>query len=84
MNLGILLNNRGSKVLLLFPYYSRGTVGTLMQEGFTNGRWLLPESEALRLFIGAAHGLAALHAEGFAHRDIKVCGLCSLSRLALI
>lgn len=65
-------NTSHKQVLMLFPYYARGTIATLMQEGMRTGYWLIPEHEALRLFLGTARGLAALHADGLAHRDIKV------------
>jgi serine/threonine protein kinase len=69
--------------LLLFPYYSRGTAWDCIvaaaavetsEVGGTGGaspKWPFPEVAALKVFLDACSGAAALHAAGWCHRDIK-------------
>lgn len=59
--------------LLLFPYYERGTVWDAIVKASENGPpWPYPEPVALRTFLDACCGVNAMHAKGYAHRDMKV------------
>jgi serine/threonine protein kinase len=67
--------------LLLFPYYSRGTawdciVATTVDTSELGAsgaspKWPFPEVTALKVFLDACSGAAAMHAAGWCHRDIK-------------
>lgn len=58
--------------LLLFPYYERGTVWDAIVKASENGPpWPYPEPTALRTFLDACCGINAMHAQGYAHRDMK-------------
>nr|WP_314467954.1 protein kinase [uncultured Novosphingobium sp.] len=47
--------------------------GPNLEDAVPEGRWLDPH-EGARLFLGAARGIAASHAVGVVHRDLKLSG----------
>ena len=60
---------------LLFPYCAGGTVFDALEAGSAplpkGQRAPLTEINILRIFAGAVAGVAAMHAAGIAHRDVK-------------
>jgi len=55
------------KYALAMPYYSGGSLGALLHHRGV----ALPFADVLRCLIGLCRGLAALHALGHVHRDVK-------------
>lgn len=63
-----------TQALLLFPWYPHGTVWDSVSDAASSGfshKWPFPEHLALRLILGAARGLWAMHQMGYSHRDVK-------------
>lgn len=63
-----------TQALLLFPWYPHGTVWDRVSDAASSGfshKWPFPEHLALRLVLGAARGLWAMHQMGYSHRDVK-------------
>ncbi|ETW04118.1 NAK protein kinase [Aphanomyces invadans] len=68
--------NRSSnkhEALFLLPFYDHGTLwdAILRAANDTDQPWPFDERRILNIFQGIASGVAALHAAGFAHRDLK-------------
>ncbi|KAF5922555.1 hypothetical protein HPG69_017928 [Diceros bicornis minor] len=66
------LKERGSKheAWLLLPFFKRGTLWTEIERLKDTGNFLT-EDQILRLLLGICRGLEAIHAKGYAHRDLK-------------
>ncbi|ETV82218.1 NAK protein kinase, variant 1 [Aphanomyces astaci] len=62
------------EVLFLLPFYDHGTLWDSIWRATNDVAdqvWPFNERRSLRIFQGIAAGVAALHAAGFAHRDLK-------------
>ncbi|KAF1780264.1 Protein kinase-like domain [Phytophthora cactorum] len=59
------------EALMLFPLASRGSLQTLLEQTASRGTAAFTESECLQFFAKLVDAVAALHALGFAHRDLK-------------
>ncbi|RHY32286.1 hypothetical protein DYB32_002701 [Aphanomyces invadans] len=61
------------QALFLLPFYDHGTLwdAILRAANDTDQPWPFDERRILNIFQGIASGVAALHAAGFAHRDLK-------------
>ncbi|XP_073074191.1 serine/threonine-protein kinase 16 isoform X2 [Manis javanica] len=66
------LRERGTKheAWLLLPFFKRGTLWTEIESLKDKGNFLT-EEQILQLLIGICRGLEAIHAKGYAHRDLK-------------
>lgn len=61
------------QVLMLFPLYGRGTAFDEVTRALADEEapWPFSEERVLRLTAGMCEALAAMHASGLAHRDMK-------------
>ncbi|KAF4147267.1 Protein kinase domain [Phytophthora infestans] len=59
------------EALLLFPLFSRGSLQTLLEQTARKGTAAFTEVESLQFFSKLVDAVAALHALGFAHRDLN-------------
>lgn len=66
------LKEWGSKheAWLLLPFYKRGTLWSEIERLKDKGNFL-SEDQILWLLLGICRGLEAIHAKGYAHRDLK-------------
>lgn len=66
------LKERGTKheAWLLLPYLKEGTLWNEIERLKDKGNFLT-EEEILQLLLGICRGLEAIHAQGYAHRDLK-------------
>ncbi|XP_042535167.1 serine/threonine-protein kinase 16 [Dipodomys spectabilis] len=66
------LRERGAKyeAWLLLPFFKRGTLWNEIERLKDQGNFLT-EDQILRLLLGICRGLEAIHAKGYAHRDLK-------------
>uniref|UniRef100_A0A8D0VKI0 non-specific serine/threonine protein kinase n=1 Tax=Sus scrofa TaxID=9823 RepID=A0A8D0VKI0_PIG len=66
------LRERGTKheAWLLLPFFKRGTLWNEIEKLKDKGNFLT-EEQILRLLLGICRGLEAIHAKGYAHRDLK-------------
>ncbi|XP_010334587.1 serine/threonine-protein kinase 16 isoform X4 [Saimiri boliviensis] len=66
------LRERGAKheAWLLLPFFKRGTLWNEIERLKDKGNFLT-EDQILRLLLGICRGLEAIHAKGYAHRDLK-------------
>ncbi|XP_024419964.2 serine/threonine-protein kinase 16 isoform X3 [Desmodus rotundus] len=66
------LRERGSKheAWLLLPFFKRGTLWDEI-ERLKDKDNFLTEEQILQLLLGICRGLEAIHAQGYAHRDLK-------------
>ncbi|XP_020858383.1 serine/threonine-protein kinase 16 [Phascolarctos cinereus] len=66
------LTERGSKqeAWLLLPFFKKGTLWNEV-EGLKDKGNFLSEDQILLLLLGICRGLEAIHAKGYAHRDLK-------------
>ena len=55
----------------VMEYVAGESAGALLKRRAAAGHRGLPEAEALRILAGATRGLAAAHASGIVHRDVK-------------
>ncbi|XP_040842488.1 serine/threonine-protein kinase 16 isoform X2 [Ochotona curzoniae] len=55
---------------LLLPFFKRGTLWTEIERLKDKGNFL-SEDQILQLLLGICRGLEAIHAKGYAHRDLK-------------
>mmetsp|Transcript_29318 Transcript_29318/g.38548 ORF Transcript_29318/g.38548 Transcript_29318/m.38548 type:complete len:481 (+) Transcript_29318:196-1638(+) len=59
-------------IMLLFPFYVRGTIWDLMVNAQDSQRpWPFNELYSLQMFLGTCQGVAEMHQLGFIHRDLK-------------
>lgn len=60
-------------VLFLFPLYQGGTIWNLIERANEQeaSQWPFTEARALRMLVGIARGLQAMHDFGWAHADVK-------------
>ena len=64
------------ELLLLFPYYAKGTVYDIIQNaspetGVEGLPWLLNESWCIHILLGISSALSHIHGLGYAHWDVK-------------
>ena len=63
------------QVLFLFPLYSNGSAWDAVERAVPVDAegcpWPFSEHRALKVLMGAARALEAMHAEGYAHRDVS-------------
>lgn len=59
------------EVLLVFPFYRRGTLQQHIQDAFAQQKPAFTEAECLRIFVLVVEAVLEMQARGFAHRDIK-------------
>ncbi|KAM9085648.1 serine/threonine-protein kinase 16 isoform 2-T5 [Megaptera novaeangliae] len=66
------LRERGTKheAWLLLPFFKRGTLWDEIEKLKDKGNFLT-EEQILRLLLSICRGLEAIHAKGYAHRDLK-------------
>ncbi|XP_034511119.1 serine/threonine-protein kinase 16 isoform X3 [Ailuropoda melanoleuca] len=66
------LRERGTKheAWLLLPFFKRGTLWNEIERLKDKGNFLT-EEQILQLLLGICRGLEAIHARGYAHRDLK-------------
>ncbi|XP_060049841.1 serine/threonine-protein kinase 16 isoform X2 [Erinaceus europaeus] len=66
------LKERGTKheAWLLLPFIKRGTLWNEIEKLKDKGNFLT-EDQILQLLLGICRGLEAIHAKGYAHRDLK-------------
>lgn len=66
------LKERGAKheAWLLLPFFKRGTLWNEIERLKDQGNFLT-EDQILPLLLGICRGLEAIHAKGYAHRDLK-------------
>lgn len=66
------LRERGTKheAWLLLPFFKRGTLWNEIERLKDKGNFLT-EDQILQLLLGICRGLEAIHAQGYAHRDLK-------------
>ncbi|XP_075385911.1 serine/threonine-protein kinase 16 isoform X1 [Tenrec ecaudatus] len=66
------MRERGSKqeAWLLLPFFKRGTLWSEIERLKDKGSYLT-EEQILPLLLGICRGLEAIHAKGYAHRDLK-------------
>ncbi|XP_021568463.1 serine/threonine-protein kinase 16 isoform X2 [Carlito syrichta] len=66
------LKERGPKheAWLLLPFFKRGTLWNEIERLKDKGNFLT-EDQILQLLLGICTGLEAIHAKGYAHRDLK-------------
>uniref|UniRef100_A0A2K5N1U2 non-specific serine/threonine protein kinase n=1 Tax=Cercocebus atys TaxID=9531 RepID=A0A2K5N1U2_CERAT len=66
------LRERGAKheAWLLLPFFKRGTLWNEIERLKDKGNFLT-EDQILWLLLGICRGLEAIHAKGYAHRDLK-------------
>ncbi|XP_043433821.1 serine/threonine-protein kinase 16 isoform X1 [Prionailurus bengalensis] len=66
------LRERGTKheAWLLLPFFKRGTLWNEIERLKDKGNFLT-EDQILQLLLGICRGLEAIHARGYAHRDLK-------------
>ncbi|DAA32411.1 serine/threonine-protein kinase 16 isoform X1 [Bos indicus] len=66
------LRERGTKheAWLLLPFFKRGTLWNEIEKLKDKGNFLT-EEQIIRLLLGICRGLEAIHAKGYAHRDLK-------------
>ncbi|XP_004467827.1 serine/threonine-protein kinase 16 isoform X1 [Dasypus novemcinctus] len=66
------LKERGPKheAWLLLPFFKRGTLWNEIERLKDKGNFLT-EEQILLLLLGICRGLEAIHAKGYAHRDLK-------------
>uniref|UniRef100_F7BGI1 Serine/threonine-protein kinase 16 n=1 Tax=Equus caballus TaxID=9796 RepID=F7BGI1_HORSE len=66
------LKERGAKheAWLLLPFFKRGTLWTEIERLKDKGNFLT-QDQILQLLLGICRGLEAIHAKGYAHRDLK-------------
>ncbi|XP_041489899.1 serine/threonine-protein kinase 16-like [Microtus oregoni] len=66
------LKERGAKqeAWLLLPFFKRGTLWNEIERLKDQGNFLT-EDQILVLLLGICRGLEAIHARGYAHRDLK-------------
>ncbi|XP_030180802.1 serine/threonine-protein kinase 16 isoform X2 [Lynx canadensis] len=69
---GYCLRERGTKheAWLLLPFFKRGTLWNEIERLKDKGNFLT-EDQILQLLLGICRGLEAIHARGYAHRDLK-------------
>ena len=65
--------NGARTVLFLFPLYQGGTIWNLIERANEQeaSQWPFTENRALRMLVGIARGLQAMHDFGWAHADVK-------------
>lgn len=65
------VNEENGIFYLIMEYVAGISAGDLIRKRRQQGQEFIPESEALEICIAATQGLAAAHAAGVIHRDIK-------------
>ncbi|GMT19322.1 hypothetical protein PFISCL1PPCAC_10619, partial [Pristionchus fissidentatus] len=55
---------------LFFPFYSNGSVATLLEKNRSTTKYL-PQSEVLEWIGGIASAIKLIHSQSYAHRDLK-------------